>query len=467
MSAITEAADIQAIVERGFGSLGGSSYLLLRVETPELARAWLRSLPVTSLADALATRLERVCQIAFTAPGLTALGLDPESEQGFAPEFLDGMASDERRSHRLGDDGENAPSHWRWGIGEDEPHVLVMLLASAGAIGELESEILTVLAGAGCRLISANRGNTSVRREPFGFTDGLSQPDLDWHGTLKTGGAKDRIYRHSLAMGEALLGYPNEYGFVTDYPKERELGRNGSYLVYRQLAQDVRGFWRWLRESAEEGQAVRLAEIMVGRGIDGSALPGLGAPGNDPNAFTFADDPDGIRCPIGAHIRRANPRSGDDPQGHRGFLRDVVSSLGLKGSAMHDAVASARFHRIVRRGRSYGPTVTPEQAMEGDVPAEESGLHFICLNANLSRQFEFVQGAWLSSPYFGGLSGEQDPMMGNRQPVNGGGETDGFAYVDDAGCPRLVSGLPQFVTVKGGAYFFLPGLRGLQLILAD
>jgi deferrochelatase/peroxidase EfeB len=268
-------------------------------------------------------------------------------------------------------------------------------------------------------------------------------------------------------MGEALLGYPNEYGFVTDYPKARELGRNGSYLVYRQLTQDVHGFWRWLRESAGENEAIRLAEIMVGRGIDGNPLPGVATSGEGQNDFTFTGDEDGIRCPIGSHIRRANPRSGDDPQGHRGFFRDIISSLGLKGTAIHDAVASTRFHRIVRRGRPYGPTVTPQQAKRGEGAGEESGLHFICLNANLSRQFEFVQGAWLASPYFAGLSGEQDPMLGNRLPVNGGGKSDDFAYVDGAGCPRLLSGLPQFVTVKGGAYFFLPGLRGLEMILAE
>ncbi|MET0586946.1 MAG: hypothetical protein ABWZ75_00355 [Novosphingobium sp.] len=466
MAAITEAADIQAIVERGFGSLAGSSYLLLRVEKPALAKAWLRGLPITSLANALATRLDRVCQIAFTAPGLAALGFDAEAEPGFAPEFLDGMASDERRSHRLGDDGTNAPEHWRWGVGEREPHVLIILLAGAEDIAAFETEYLAALPGAGCKLVAASRGNTSVRREPFGFTDGLSQPDLDWHGTLKTGGAKDRVYRPTLAMGETLLGYSNEYGFVTDYPKARELGRNGSYLVYRQLAQDVQGFWQWLHDSAGEGEAIRLAEVMVGRGIDGDPLPGVAKSGEGLNDFTFAGDADGIRCPIGSHIRRANPRSGDDPQGHRGFFRDIISSLGLKGTAIHDAVASTRFHRIVRRGRAYGPTVTPEQAMRGEGAGDESGLHFICLNANISRQFEFVQGSWLASPYFAGLSGEQDPMLGNRLPVSGGGTSDAFAYVDGSGCPRLLSGLPQFVTVKGGAYFFLPGLRGLEMILA-
>jgi hypothetical protein len=134
---------------------------------------------------------------------------------------------------------------------------------------------------------------------------------------------------------------------------------------------------------------------------------------------------------------------------------------------MHDAVASARFHRIIRRGRGYGPAVDPIEAMTDTPPADEpeAGLHFICLNASLARQFEFVQGAWIASSYFGGLSCEQDPLMGHRLPDNGGRPTDSFSYSDEAGVPRLLSGLPRFVTVRGGAYFFLPGLSGLSRIL--
>jgi deferrochelatase/peroxidase EfeB len=186
------------------------------------------------------------------------------------------------------------------------------------------------------------------------------------------------------------------------------------------------------------------------------------------NDFTYENDPDGTCCPIGAHIRRANPRSGDDPNGSRGFLHDIFSSLGLKGTAIHDAVASARFHRILRRGRSYGPVIEPPDAMSEDPASreEEAGLHFICLNASLARQFEFIQGAWVASAYFGGLSCEQDPMLGNRMPDNGGRPTNAFCYVDEKGSPRIVSDLKPFVTVKGGAYFFLPGVKGLERILA-
>lgn len=473
-AAATETGDIQAIVDRGFGSLRAARYLLLRVIDPAAARAWLRSLTVTSLAEAKSRRVSHVDQIAFTAAGLRALGFAPDAIPGFAPEFLDGMAGDERRSHRLGDAGGNAPQYWDWGAGEKEPHVLLILLSTEEAIEAREAQIVSALPSAGCTLLALNRSNARVGHEPFGFADGVSQPALDWEGTLRPGGVRDRIYRNRLAMGEVLLGYPNEYGFVADHPAKDEVGRNGSYLVYRQLEQDVRGFWQWLAQAAGPDGAVDLAERMVGRTMYGRPLDNLptapveGMSDRD-NSFTFAADPDGIACPIGAHIRRANPRSSDDPQGRRGFVRDLLSSLGLKGEAIHDAVAAARFHRIVRRGRSYGPVISPGEAMAADYGAvlEPSGIHFICLNANLARQFEFVQGAWISSHNFAGLSGESDPLLGHRGPVNGGMATDAFSHVDRLGCPRLIGRVPRFVTVKGGAYFFLPGLKGLAAILAD
>lgn len=457
------AADVQALVARGFGTLDGARYVLLRVEDPRRAREWLRGLGVTTLAEARAQRLGRVRQMAFTAAGLRALDLAADTIPGFAPEFLDGLAGDPSRSRRLGDVEECAPSLWRWGAGNAEPHVLLVLLATDDDIeAHLAGTLADMPAGA-CSILLVNAASGSVGREPFGFVDGISQPEVDWEGTLEPGGAKDRLYRDRIAAGEFLLGHENEYGFVPDHPVEDGIGHNGTYLVYRQLEQDVAGFWGWVSQAAGADGARAFAERMVGRGIDGDPLPALAGKGT--NDFTFASDPDGIACPIGAHIRRANPRSGDDPRGRRGFLGDVVSSLGLKGSAIHDAVASARFHRLLRRGRPYGPAPDIAAAMAGTISAEARGLHFICLNASLARQFEFVQGSWLASPYFGGLSGEQDPMVGNRCPVSGGMATDAFAYHDAAGEPRLVSGIPRFVTVVGGAYFFLPGIAGLARIL--
>lgn len=466
--------DAQALVDRGFGSLRGARYVLLRIGSAaadaHAVRLWLRSLSFTTLAAAKAGRLSQVSQIAFTAAGLRALKVPVDGIAGFAPEFLDGLAGDPSRSRRLGDVGPNDPSCWRWGNGEAEPHMLLILLADEGAMEGHLAQTLEAMPHPACAPVAINAASTHVEREPFGFVDGISQPDVDWDGKLRPGGAKDRLYRERIALGEFLLGYPNEYGFVADYPLADGIGRNGTYLVYRQLKQDVAGFWGWIAEQAGRDKAIALAERMVGRRMDGDPLPGLAQAGTERNEFLFGADPDGIACPIGAHIRRANPRNGDDPQGRRGFVADILSSLGLKGTAMHDAVASARFHRLLRRGRSYGPVPDPWANMMPSASPhaiEESGLHFICLNASLARQFEFVQGSWISSAYFAGLSGEQDPLLGNRCPANGSLPTDAFACHDAAGNPRLFSSLPPFVTVVGGAYFFLPGLAGLARILRD
>ena len=121
---------------------------------------------------------------------------------------------------------------------------------------------------------------------------------------------------------------------------------------------------------------------------------------------------------------------------------------------------------MLRRGRKYGQTLTPAQAMDPAAPDPGAGLFFVCLGASLARQFEFVQGAWLASAKFGGLTGEQDPLLGARQPFPGDQRTDGFRQAQADGPCREIDGLPQFIRVRGGAYFFLPGLRALKFIAA-
>jgi deferrochelatase/peroxidase EfeB len=288
----------------------------------------------------------------------------------------------------------------------------------------------------------------------------------------------------------------------------RDLGRNGSYLIYRQLAQDVRGFWQWVAgEAARCGvQMQELAETMVGRKSDGSPLadltlersiPGVSMSNQGKNAFLFDTDPEGLTCPIGAHIRRANPRTGDMPGGRKGPVDTLLTMLGLMvrrdrdptSSTLpwprnttvwpyfrseDDAIASARFHRVLRRGREYGTKLDPGDALaRASANEAERGIHFVCLNANIARQFEFVQGAWIASATFAALSGEQDPLLGNRAPfpappvADPPHRTDGFSRPAAPPHCRHASGLPQFIHVRGGAYFFLPGLKALQWITSD
>ena len=202
--------------------------------------------------------------------------------------------------------------------------------------------------------------------------------------------------------------------------------------------------------------------------IGSQPIEGIGPAASEvtTNQFTYDADPAGLRCPLGAHIRRSNPRTGDLPPGVTGLVSRLLRILGFdRPDIRTDTVASTRFHRILRRGREYGTHLVPEDAVRSESGDEkETGLHFICLVANIARQFEFVQNAWTASSKFGGLSGETDPLLGNRQKLATGEATDDFTIPQAAGPARCLSGLPQFVTVRGGAYFFLPGLRALRYI---
>jgi deferrochelatase/peroxidase EfeB len=148
----------------------------------------------------------------------------------------------------------------------------------------------------------------------------------------------------------------------------------------------------------------------------------------------------------------------------KGLISHLIQTFGFGRKGLRDDLISpTRFHRLLRRGREYGEGLSPQDALKPAPPNDsERGLHFICLNSNIGRQFEFVQGAWLMSTKFDGLSEESDPLMGNREPVNGCPITNTFSRPRDHGLRQRVTDLPQFVTVRGGAYFFLPSLRALR-----
>jgi deferrochelatase/peroxidase EfeB len=220
---------------------------------------------------------------------------------------------------------------------------------------------------------------------------------------------------------------------------------------------------------------------MVGRRIeDGkplmslldSRIPGVGVESNpvkrildiERNQFSFDSDPNGQVCPLGAHIRRANPRNPDLPGNVRGGVSHLLHMLGFGYRTFgDDYIASTRFHRLLRRGREYGPALPPEEALAPPPPGDpERGLHFIGINANIERQFEFIQNAWIMRTKFNGMTEESDPLLGNREPVPGCPFTNAFSLPQRGSPKGLVMDVPQFVTVRGGAYFFLPGLRALR-----
>jgi deferrochelatase/peroxidase EfeB len=493
--------DTQALVRTAFDELR-CNLLLLRIEHAARARPWLRAqrsqLACVQQIGRGKPRVTATRQIALTGAGLRAFGVPGGVLDQFAPEFTIGLGDDPSRCRRLGDIGANAPSRWAWGVGGREPHVLLMVFADKNEGGASAAQAEADARAAGLAVIADLPTGGMDGIEPFGFKDGVSQPAIDWHGEREPGANADMDYPNLIALGEFLLGYRNEYGLYTerplldprtagteelpvaeDEPGLRDLGRNGSYLVFRQLHQNVNLFWRWVYQAArsDDARAVALAEAMLGRHMSGEPFERLGRrdivgtrppkPGEPRNDFTYAKDRDGSICPIGAHIRRANPRTGDFPTGRTGILRKLLTLSGLTGTAEDDRIASARFHRLLRRGREYGVALDRAAAARAPDDGPDSGLHFICLNANPARQFEFVQGAWLASAKFAGMTNEQDPILGNREPFPGTQTTNRFTRPTAEGRCLASTGLPQFVSVVGGAYFFLPGLRALDWLLAD
>ncbi len=420
-----ELGDVQGLFARGYGDLKSAAFLLLKVEEAAAARHWLGEARVTNADD---RRPEHAVNVAFTSSGLERLGLPAAALAQFSNEFVAGMTTP-HRTRILGDLEENAPESWDWG-GPTSPVDAVLLLYARdeASLAPLEQ------VPAGFSLVRRLGTADLDGFEPFGFRDGISQPYVD--GLGKTGPREQTV-----KPGEFLLGYENEYGHTTDAP----LLHNGSYLVFRQLRQDVSGFWRFADEatrrsdgSSDPDARLRLASKMVGRWPSGAPLA-LAPDADDPslafaNDFAYhADDPRGARCPVGAHIRRSNPRDSLDPN---------------PGSA--GSFEINRRHRILRRGREYGPPLPLEQALEHD-DGGERGLHFICLNANIARQFEFVHHTWLNNRKFGQLYDDADPFF-----------APGCFTIPTDGVRDRVVDVPRFVSVQGGAYFFLPGLAALR-----
>lgn len=494
-SSSVDYADIQGLVRFGYGALTEASFLLLRIRDTRTARIWLSSAPISN-AVALPQAPNTALQVAFTCEGLRVLGLSENLLSGFSAEFYSGMSGDASRSRRLGDEGANSPEYWEWGGSEKIPHLVVMLYARENQLNDWSKVVRGPQWEDAFDVLDSLPTSNLFGVEPFGFKDGISQPTVDWERRRQVGG-DELVYGNLVCLGEFLLGYPNEYGKYTDrpllpisnqtsvlpaaedHPELCDLGQNGTYLVFRQLDQDVRGFWQFMDRHANSDPRTRqeLAELLVGRQQNGDPLielsqqPIAGIDSKDAaqNQFTFDSDSKGLRCPLGAHIRRANPRTTDLPGASSNIFSKLKHTLGFNENSFgEDVIASTRFHRLLRRGREYGPALSISDALQTARPDEASrGIHFISLGANISRQFEFVQNAWLMSSKFAGLTGESDPLLGNREPIQDGQATNAF-FITQKGAPkRCINAVPQFITVRGGAYFFLPGLRALRFIAGD
>ena len=480
--------DLQALVVRGYGHLPAVCYLLLSITDAPAAKQYLTQ-QLSQLSVAAEKPEKLAMNIALTAQALQALGTPENIIKGFADEFRAGMNTPHRR-RILGDEGSQAREQWLWGHQQSHQqplHLMIMLYAiDAPQLQQAVDAIQQASSTSGLSLLQRlDSESLPQQKEHFGFQDGIAQPYIAEFDSSPKDDAEQK--KQGVALGEFVLGYENAYGYYTQRPKVdakldvhnclpadlegsalKDLGKNGTYLVFRQLQQDVTGFWRWLQQAGEQADIdpVKLAAKMVGRWPSGAPL--VKAPDEDNpdladmDAFAYHhEDADGHRCPLGAHIRRTNPRDSLPP---------------VPGS--EKSMAFSDRHRLLRRGRAYGapldasmsPSVFLKKIAEGkaDADTQERGLHFICLNANITRQFEFVQYTWANNPHFNGLYQDPDPLIGSRGRVAQRlpGATDDFTL---QGCPvrQKITGLPEFVRTRGGAYFFLPSKSALQFLLTD
>ena len=470
-------ADMQGLVARAYGNLPYGRYLLCRVHDPAAARAWLRHV-AGEVFTAERPQDDGPCMnVALTWEGLRQLELAEDALATFPRPLQEGMVTP-HRSRILGDVGDSDPAGWRWGNPGSQAgdvHVLVMLWAlTEKALDEEHTRRRHgYQAGALAELAEPIEGRLMDGREHFGFADGLSQPLVKgWPSRTRSvhPPAPPPPARFAdVEPGEILLGYRDNFGKPTEGPtvadegpassleraewntRRRDLGRNGSFLVFRQLAQDVPAFRRSLedasRASATRGQALSVEHLgakMVGRWAGGASIvlhpeSDPGQPGSNDFGY-YDDDQRGLRCcPLGAHVRRANPRDSAEEK-------------------PDDALRTTMNHRILRRGRPYGRPIVDPPTHPDEAAGAERGLLFICLNTDVERQFEFTQHTWINNPFFAGLNGETDPVVG-WQPPEGGTFT-----LPDQPVRRKVVGLPSVVSTRGGAYFFLPGVKALAYL---
>ena len=527
-------SEIQSIVFGGLGFMPFGTCLVCRAarEGRRRARDGCRSSASTSPSTtAGGCGATAIVTLALGARGLERLGLPEEGLATFPFALLDGMTSDWPRPHprryrrervRALALGPHRPRRRAAGLRRDAGRVAGLeerLRQSAADLGMAASPH-SVAPGLDAQK-DAQKGDDDPqknKREPFGFVDGISQPVI--RGTYK--GLRNADPIHLVEPGEFILGYPDNRGNIPPGPtlrgdadpanklplvsgtvdfsrtvveNQRDIGCNGSFLVIRELEQDVEAFWDYCgREAARlvdrlpqpyddqsrihRGEADRtldrwlFADALPLRTADdrGEAREGAHDRELGPAAAAQAVAP-AARRNRAAEKQASNGRVPADRAAFRSGLADrqrlPVRHRG-SGSAplpfgahirranprdsldpgSQDQIDISNRHRVIRVGRP----LDPEQG--------QTGLLFMCLNGDIERQFEFLQQSWLRSPSFHGLSCEKDPVLGD-------GEAGVCSYtIPTRDGPVRLSPMPRFVTTKGGGYFFLPGKRLVEYLCA-
>lgn len=435
--------------------------------------------------------------IGFTYAGLSALGLPRRSLDGFPLEFRMGMKD---RAGILGDEGPSDPANWdpvwqgepvhawlsvngqsRQAVGDRYRQIEQLLLQSQGSVtirpghkgpqGSLQP----------WQDASAVYENGRVTpKEHFGYVDGIGNPYFAGCGNDPSRlPGRGKLTRDDgwqpLATGEFILGHIDEAREYPIAPEPHLLALNGTFMVYRKLHENVTTFNRYVDRMAADfdGSRELLMAKFSGRWPDNGAplvlapddaakaeldqqmaqLTAKAAAGDHTAAtelralkakwidFTYNKDRHGSRCPIGAHIRRANTRAALETE------KDAFNTP----SALDDR------RRLLRRGLPYGG--------EDETPADdtEQGIIFMCIGASLERQFEFVQQQWINYSNDFHLGNDRDVLIG----ANNGQLTDKHIIQvnpKQGKAPFFCTHLPRMVETRGGDYFFLPGITALRMI---
>jgi deferrochelatase/peroxidase EfeB len=414
--------------------------------------------PGDKIADAPRRKPDYCLNVGITWRGLVALEVKERVPTLSFKSFGAFIAGAAERAELVGDSGPSGPRNWIGGFGTGSDHVLVTLhaigpeamasysrrLSALFAYGNAFQEIWRCNGMAWTEMTDGKSGFT--HKVPFGYTDGISM-------TTIRGGPERYTPDHQQPCEPWLFVLRNdaENYFVPEPP---ELGLNGSFAVFKMIKTDVVGFENFLQSNKNKIDPELLAAKMCGRWRNGVPLalspdtdsPPGGILPDQLNNYEYVNadgsgDPKGVRCPVGAHMRRVNPRG------------QPVSGQGFPGG-------SNNTHRLIRRGLPYGPTYDPKQPYDGI----ERGLLGYFINSNIENQYEFVLSQWVNHSEFAGAvrlnPKSRDPMIGTQDAAE-----SVLVIPQSNGAPTIqITGFSSFTTTRAAAYCFLPSVTAVKFI---
>lgn len=442
-------SDIQGFVVRGY-RVNVARHFFLQITQAAAAQQFLgrlvagdHSLPQITTAKPWHTKPELFLNLGLTCAGLKQLGVDTSA---FPRSFQLG-ATDPITLQRVCDTDKNDPRTWLAALANStDLHLVVSLWAMSAEALDRGSEQLRLAFEPGLRELLAHDAQAlPANKVHFGYTDNIAQPTIEGVPARKHGLADAQPVAKA---GEFLLGYPNDQGGTYELANAA-LSRNSSFAAFRILAQDAPAFEQFLTQAAQQTKldAELIAAKVCGRWRNGLPLslapteqhPHPPVPHQQINNFSYKDDPYGLKCPLGSHIRRTNPR--DEPV------------TGGEGDGSR--------HRIVRRAMPYGPAYDPHSPDD----QHERGLIGWFINADLDNQFEHIMSSWVNDHGFVieplswlTITG-RDVLLGNPQ------SDDTFALPESIK-PNVIQKLSvsQFVTTRGGAYCYLPSITAIRYL---